>query len=306
MTEKELETRVNYEFAHRFNHTLHAYIDIAEDLIAGTLLSQIMYWFSEDKDKKTRVRVKKNGEYWRAKGREEWISEIRISKKQYDCAITKLRDKGLVETKLFKFNGVPTTHIRPIFENISTETEKWKKNIENEILNIEKADKSKEFSDLPKGENGIYQKGKTELPERDKSITEITNNNTFHFINRSETVVTDFDDEILEKAKEYTDNETILDGINYFLKTFKKRMNKSHPNITYRSLDNVIGNIEELLINVDDIEDFENSNGFRLMVDNYFDTEYTEDVDYKIQHFASGKVLEYQARTCGYITGWRD
>ena len=42
------------------------------------------------------------------------------------------------------------------------------------------------------------------------------------------------------------------------------------------------------------------------MVDNYFDTEYTEDVDYKIQHFASGKVLEYQARTCGYITGWRD
>lgn len=306
MTEKELETRVNYEFAHRFNHTLHAYIDIAEDLIAGTLLSQIMYWFSEDKDKKTRVRVKKNGEYWLAKGREEWIREIRISKKQYDCAITKLRDKGLVETKLFKFNGVPTTHIRPIFENISTETEKWKKNIENEILNSEKADKTKEFSDLPKGENGIYQKGKTELPEMDKSITEITNNNTFHFINRSETVDRDFDDEILEKAKEYTDNETILDGINYFLKTFKQRMNKPHPNITYRSLDNVIGNIEELLINVDDIEDFENSNGFRLMVNNYFDTEYTEDVDYKIQHFASGKVLEYQARACGYITGWRE
>lgn len=73
-------------------------------------------------------------------------------------------------------------------------------------------------------------------------------------INRSETVATDFDDEILEKAKEYTDNETILDSINYFLKTFKQRMNKSHPNITYRSLDNVIGNIEELLMNVDDLE----------------------------------------------------
>ena len=132
------------------------------------------------------------------------------------------------------------------------------------------------------------------------------NNKESYFINRSETVATDFDDEILEKAKEYTDNETILDGINYFLKAFKQRMNKSHPNITYRSLDNVIGNIEELLINVDDVEDFENSNGFRLMVDNYFDTEYTEDVDYKIQHFASYKVLEYKARACGYITGWRD
>ena len=132
------------------------------------------------------------------------------------------------------------------------------------------------------------------------------NNKESYFINRSETVATDFDDEILEKAKEYTDNETILDGINYFLKIFKNRMNKSHPNITYRSLDNVIGNIEELLINVDDLEDFENSNGFRLMVDNYFDTEYAEDVDYKIQHFSSGKVLEYQARNVGLITGWRD
>ena len=132
------------------------------------------------------------------------------------------------------------------------------------------------------------------------------NNKESYFINRSKTVATDFDDEILEKAKEYTDNETILDGINYFLKNFKQRMNKPHPNIAYRSLDNVIENIEELLVNVDDIEDFENSNGFRLMIDNYFDTEYTEDVDYKIQHFASGKVLEYQARTCGYITGWRD
>ena len=137
-------------------------------------------------------------------------------------------------------------------------------------------------------------------------VGKYNNNKESYFINRSETVDRDFDDEILEKAKEYTDNETILDGINYFLKTFKQRMNKPHPNITYRSLDNVIGNIEELLINVDDIEEFENSNGFRIMVDNYFDTEYTEDVDYKIQHFASGKVLEYQARTCGYITGWRD
>ena len=148
---------------------------------------------------------------------------------------------------------------------------------------------------------------KTEKPTLDKS-TQYNKDNKKEkkSINRSKTVVTDFDDEILEKAKEYTDNETILDGINYFLKTFKQRMNKSHPNITYRSLDNVIGNIEALLINVDDIEDFENSNGFRLIVDNYFDTEYTEDVDYKIQHFASGKVLEYQARTCGYITGWRD
>ena len=53
MNEEELKAKVDYEFSHRFNHTLHAYIDISDDLIAGTLLSQIMFWFSETKDKKT-------------------------------------------------------------------------------------------------------------------------------------------------------------------------------------------------------------------------------------------------------------
>ena len=69
--EEELKAKVDYEFSHRFNHTLHAYIDISDDLIAGTLLSQIMFWFSETKDKKRKIRIYKDGNYWLAKGREE-------------------------------------------------------------------------------------------------------------------------------------------------------------------------------------------------------------------------------------------
>ena len=34
MNEEELKAKVDYEFSHRFNHTLHAYIDISDDLIA--------------------------------------------------------------------------------------------------------------------------------------------------------------------------------------------------------------------------------------------------------------------------------
>ena len=142
MNEEELKAKVDYEFSHRFNHTLHAYIDISDDLIAGTLLSQIMFWFSETKDKKRKIRIYKDGNYWLAKGREEWVDEIRISKKQYDNAIKKLKEKKFVETKLFKFNGVPTTHIRPIYENINSAIAKWKDDVSKEICCS--------FSDLPK------------------------------------------------------------------------------------------------------------------------------------------------------------
>ena len=48
LSQNELERKVDYIFSHRFNHTLHAYIDIAGDLTAGVLLSQIMYWFDKD------------------------------------------------------------------------------------------------------------------------------------------------------------------------------------------------------------------------------------------------------------------
>lgn len=171
----EIITKVDYEFSHRYNHTLHAYIDIAGDLIAGTLLSQIMYWFSDDKNGRKRVRVNKDGYYWLAKGRDEWMEEIRISKKQYDNAIEKLRKRGLVETKLYKFNSVPTTHIRPIYKNINSEVDKWKHSLAEEISGFTKTVNL----DLPKGENEISPNGKMGFPQRDNSITMTTNSDYF-------------------------------------------------------------------------------------------------------------------------------
>ena len=165
---EEISVKVDYEFSHRFNHTLHAYIDIAGDLIAGTLLSQIMYWFSKDKSGNRKVKIYKDGYYWLAKGRNDWVNEIRISPKQYDNAIKKLKQKGFVETKLYKFESVPTTHIRPIYDSINKEIKKWKCAVAEEI--------SQDVDlNLPKGEIGISPNGKTEFPKRDNSITETTN-----------------------------------------------------------------------------------------------------------------------------------
>jgi hypothetical protein len=95
------------------------YIDIADDLVSGVLLSQIIYWYLPPEGhniQATKLRVKKEGKLWLAKGRNDWYDEARISPRQFDTAIKKLIDRGVVEKKIFKFNGETTIHIRIIEE----------------------------------------------------------------------------------------------------------------------------------------------------------------------------------------------
>jgi uncharacterized phage protein (TIGR02220 family) len=133
-----------------------AYVDITDDLIAGILLGQIVYWYMPNEQGKSKLRVKKNGGFWLAKGREDWRTEIRITPKQYDRAIKILIEKGFVEVQKFKFNGAPTNHIKL---NISEVTERVK-------------------SILTFGENPNSPLGEMELTERVNSLTEITTKNT--------------------------------------------------------------------------------------------------------------------------------
>jgi hypothetical protein len=128
------------------------YIDAADDLVAGLLLGQIVYWNLPNENGKSKLRVKKENEYWLAKGRNDWWDEIRITPKQFDRAIKILKDKSLVETKNFKFNGSPTVHIKL---NVIEVTERV-----NSLLTTE--------------ENGNSPKVKKEIDDSDKSLTEIT------------------------------------------------------------------------------------------------------------------------------------
>lgn len=187
MNHEELALKVEHAFASEFNMTYHAYIDITGDLIAGTLLSQIMYWFNPDKNGKRRVRIYKDGSFWLAKKRDDWYSEIRISPKQYDRAIKILVDMGLVEVKRFKFNGDPITHIRPLNENIYAEVKKWKRKKAETIVKAystkeEKPTESKDeqggnsfftFGEIPTSE-----KVKNQLDDTVSSLTEITTETT--------------------------------------------------------------------------------------------------------------------------------
>lgn len=90
------------------------YIDMAQgDHVAGILLSQIVYWHLPSRHTdKTKLRVKRDGHLWLAKGREDWHDETRISPRQFDRASKILLNEGLIEKKVFKFAGNPTIHIR--------------------------------------------------------------------------------------------------------------------------------------------------------------------------------------------------
>lgn len=88
------------------------YVDIVGDLIAGLLLSQIVFWNLPSKDgKKNKLTVYKKDKLWLAKQRSDWWDEIRITPRQYDRAIKKLKEKDLVEVWNTMYNGQRTPHI---------------------------------------------------------------------------------------------------------------------------------------------------------------------------------------------------
>ena len=103
-----------------------AYILMAGDHAAGTLLSQIVFWHLPDQEgNPNKMRIKKNSEFWIAKKREDWWDEICMLPKQFDRAIKELENRQLVKTEVFRFNGSPTKHVRlnweiflPVYEAI--------------------------------------------------------------------------------------------------------------------------------------------------------------------------------------------
>ena len=135
VNENEIETKLEKTISNFQTHIHHMYIDITGDFIAGALLSQILYWFTEDKYGKSKLRIFKDGYYWIAKRRDEWYNEIRITKHQYDVAIKFLEKNDYVILEKYKFNSLPTVHIRPNYEKINTEIQKWKDIARKGIVN---------------------------------------------------------------------------------------------------------------------------------------------------------------------------
>ena len=90
----------------------HGLVDVAGDLVAGVLLSQIAYWFGWDRKGRDRLTVERDGHRWLAKAHSAWWEECRVTEDQARRAMKALADRGLVETRVWKFNGTPMVHVR--------------------------------------------------------------------------------------------------------------------------------------------------------------------------------------------------
>lgn len=178
ISEKEIDEKVKFLSSAKCNHTQHMYIDITGDLVQGTILARIMYWFSVDKNKKSKVRIFKDDYFWIAKQRKDWWEEIRITERQYDKAIKELDKKGFVVLAKYKFNSMPTIHIRPDYENINSATKEWENQLRKEIV----AEYKSELQNETDGNNtkcnsqGIDTKCKTGVTQESNLLTLITNN----------------------------------------------------------------------------------------------------------------------------------
>ncbi|MEH1899346.1 MAG: hypothetical protein V7K94_29410 [Nostoc sp.] len=145
------------------------YVDVAGgDLIAGILLSQIIYWHLPDREGQSRLRIEREGHKWLAKKRDDWWKECRITPKQFDTAIKLLESKNLIVTALYKFANSPTKHIRIDWENflellnLVVQTP----SLAPEHIKTQVASGSDEKVNFRKGENGIAEKVKMEFPKR--------------------------------------------------------------------------------------------------------------------------------------------
>ncbi|GGE28801.1 hypothetical protein GCM10011571_33660 [Marinithermofilum abyssi] len=167
LTEAELNMRAKAYHDNHFNHVHHAYIDIAGDLVAGTLLSRIIFWFSPNKEGKSKLRVFKDGHYWLAKNRTDWWDEIRITPKQYDRAIKVLQQKNLVVKKVYKFEKDPTTHIRLNFDQLEIEVNKWINDIKQKMVNGEIDEKGRK-TNSPKGKKPVVSRDKPDSSEENE------------------------------------------------------------------------------------------------------------------------------------------
>jgi len=140
------------------------YVDMADDLIAGLMLSQIVFWHLPDAQGRSKLRVHKDGYLWIARGRADWYDEIRVTAKQADRALGILEKRGIIATALYKFDGAPTKHIRIDSEGFLSA---WRSVLQERGKSI-----------FTKGENPNLPKVEMDVDERDNSLTETTSETT--------------------------------------------------------------------------------------------------------------------------------
>jgi len=236
------------------------YVDICGDLIAGIMLSQIIYWHLPDVRGRSKLRVYKDDKFWVAKEHNDWWEECRITQWQSRRAIKILGDKGLIEKKYFMFNGRRTTHIRLIENNLISAI--------NDACNFNKI-RSESFTT-------------TDYSESLQPITETTPID----YNKKHTGLHPHTQKVAENTENYTTDsyqERIQSIVHYYDKK-KRESGFTDPLRPLRDSDKQVLNSLIIREGVDWVFD---------RIDVYFDEELYGSGDAQIQHFLDEEVQHY-------------
>ena len=109
---------------------------------------------------------------------------------------------------------------------------------------------------------------------------------------------------IISKIKSLTSETVLIDCLVSYLKKYKEVKGVNHPDISMACLSDFLETADYLFDGYYD--DLKADDGFEKMIDRHFACRYKQKIDYKFQHFASSKILEYQARYFGYIDGYKE
>lgn len=314
MNREEAEALADFKFANEKNVCIHAYVQITNDFVAGCILSQIFYWFTPDKNGKSKLRVKKADGYWLAKSRTDWEKEICISPKQYDRAIKILKNMGLIETKLYKFNGAPMVHVRPVPEACNKAVAEWKENVIKELMDDDKNDTEnidKQWIS-PKGKNPFSQKGKIYFDEKGKSITDTTTDTTnINYLNknkkynrsipkRNTTAAFSMDivykqiDKVCNDNSEYN-RDDIKELFWYYYTQYKRIFGEDHPKLTTKNISEILYRFYHEC----EYSDYFDNDSMRDMIDIHFQRDYGKDTNYNINHFMTPGIIDKLAYEVG-------
>jgi len=256
------------------------YVDVAEDLIAGLLLSQIIYWHLPSKDGRSKLRVYKNDKLWLAKQRSDWWDEIRITSRQYDRAIGKLEKKGIVEVWNTMFNAKNTPHIHLNSDRLLE--------LMNKQIEATNTDKS---TVLPNGKNGFTQSVTTitETTTKNTSSKGILKNSTHKgVLPVGENPMQFF--EFVKKYPQEIPDENVIPAVEYYLEAYERIFRNNHPSLKASQWQRVIDNILHVELEFNQEEDISLDQLIKI-VDKHFITDY-KDCDYSILHFISPGVMK--------------
>lgn len=162
------------EYSYRVNPL---YVSLAGDLTVGIALGQIVYWFLPARDGSSKLKIFREGKLWLAKSYEELAREVKLTVKQVRRAISILKDKGYIETKVWKFKGAPTTHIHLNTDKLLNDMKELDIDIDVEISHIDNIEKEyKQLKESKQIEEERRKQSSVCLPE--ENITEQDRDNS--------------------------------------------------------------------------------------------------------------------------------